>query len=81
MVDKLLSDPISEEKTTSDGISLKKLKYNEDGKVIDHIFDYESLIDNSNIFYIGDSKYYKSDNIAGKLSKYKQFTYAKNVIQ
>jgi hypothetical protein len=39
------------------------------------------LIDTSDIFYIGDSKYYKSGSEAGKLSKYKQFTYAKNVIQ
>jgi len=80
MVDKLFSDPILDKKT-KDGTTLKKLKYNDDGKIIDHIFDYQSLLDTSDIFYIGDSKYYKSDNIAGKLSKYKQFTYAKNVIQ
>lgn len=80
MVDKLFSDSI-EEKNTTNGVSLKNLKYNEDGKIIDHIFDYQSIIDTSDIFYIGDSKYYKSDNFAGKLSKYKQFTYAKNVIQ
>ncbi len=80
MIDKLFSDTI-ENKTTSDGVSLTNLKYNKDGKIIDHIYDYQSLIDTSNIFYIGDSKYYKSDNIAGKVSKYKQFTYAKNVIQ
>ena len=80
MIDKLFSDPIIDEKT-ADGITLKKLKYNEDGKIIDHIFDYQSLLDTSDIFYIGDSKYYKSDNIASKVSKYKQFTYAKNVIQ
>ena len=48
---------------------------------MDHIFDYQSLIDTSNIFYIGDSKYYKPENLAGKSSQYKQFTYAKNVIQ
>lgn len=80
MVDKLFSDPILEKKT-KDGISLKNLKYNDDGKIIDHIFDYQSLLDTSDIFYIGDSKYYKSDNTAGKVSKFKQFTYAKNVIQ
>lgn len=80
MIDKLFSDPIIEKKTT-DGITLKNLKYNDDGKIIDHVFDYQSLLDTSDIFYIGDSKYYKSDNIAGKVSKYKQFTYAKNVIQ
>lgn len=80
MIDKLFSDPIIEKKT-ADGITLKNLKYNDDGKIIDHVFDYQSLLDTSDIFYIGDSKYYKSDNIAGKISKYKQFTYAKNVIQ
>ena len=80
MIDKLFSDPIVEKKT-ADGTTLKHLKYNSDGKIIDHIFDYQSLLDTSDIFYIGDSKYYKSDNTAGKVSKYKQFTYAKNVIQ
>ena len=80
MIDKLFSDSIIDMKT-SDGTSLKNLKYNDDGKIIDHIYDYQSLLDTSDIFYIGDSKYYKSDNIAGKVSKYKQFTYAKNIIQ
>lgn len=80
MIDKLFSDPIIDKKT-SDGTTLKHLKYNDDGKIIDHIFDYQSLLDTSDIFYIGDSKYYKSDNTAGKVSKYKQFTYARNVIQ
>lgn len=80
MIDKLFSDKI-EDKKTSDGTTLKHLKYNDDGKIIDHIFDYQSLLDTSDIFYIGDSKYYKSDNTAGKVSKYKQFTYARNVIQ
>lgn len=80
MVDKLFSDKLDETKEV-DRVSLDELKYNDDGKIIDHIFDYKSLIDTSDIFYIGDSKYYKSGSEAGKLSKYKQFTYAKNVIQ
>ena len=80
MIDKLFSNSIIEKKT-NDGTTLKHLKYNDDGKIIDHIFDYQSLLDTSDIFYIGDSKYYKSDNTAGKVSKYKQFTYARNVIQ
>jgi hypothetical protein len=80
MIDKLFSDPIVE-RQTADGTTLKNLKYNDDGKIIDHVFDYQSLLDTSDIFYIGDSKYYKSDNTAGKVSKFKQFTYAKNVIQ
>jgi len=80
MIDKLFSDKLDEKKEV-DSVSLDELKYNDDGKIIDHIFDYKSLIDTSDIFYIGDSKYYKSGSEAGKLSKYKQFTYAKNVIQ
>lgn len=79
MVDKLFSDELNN--TEVNNVSLKDLKKNDDGKIIDHIYDYQSLIDTSNIFYIGDSKYYKSNNEAGNLSKYKQFTYAKNVIQ
>ena len=79
MIDKLFSDELNN--TQVNDISLKDLKKNDDGKIIDHIYDYRSLIDTSNIFYIGDSKYYKSNSEAGKLSKYKQFTYAKNVIQ
>ncbi|GEL10334.1 hypothetical protein SAMN05192550_0633 [Flavobacterium glycines] len=79
MVDKLFSDKLNTLEV--DGITIDKLKNNDDGKIIDHIYDYKSLIDTSNIFYIGDSKYYKSDSTAGKVSKYKQFTYAKNVIQ
>ncbi len=80
MINKLFSDKLDEKKEV-DSVSLDELKYNDDGKIIDHIFDYKSLIDTSDIFYIGDSKYYKSGSEAGKLSKYKQFTYAKNVIQ
>lgn len=82
MVDKLFSDKLDERKELDhENISLDDLKYNNDGKIIDHIYEDQSLIDTSNIFYIGDSKYYKSNSEAGKTSKYKQFTYAKNVIQ
>ena len=57
------------------------LKKHKDGKQIDHIFEYESLI-NDNIYYIGDSKYYKiGHEVKGTMSEYKQYTYAKNVIQ
>jgi len=79
MIDKLFTDKIYDKSVNN--ISIEKLKNNNDGKIIDHIFEHTSIIDTDNIFYIGDSKYYKSDSIAGKLSTYKQFTYAKNVIQ
>lgn len=81
MIDKLISSKINA-KETSKGVSLKKLKENKDGKIIDHLFEYDSLIDrDESVFYIGDSKYYKSNNELQENSIYKQFTYAKNVIQ
>lgn len=81
MIDKLITSKI-DYKETSKGVSLKKLKENKDGKIIDHLFEYDSLIDrDESIFYIGDSKYYKTNNEVQENSIYKQFTYAKNVIQ
>ena len=81
MIDKLITSKFDTTET-SKGVSLKQLKENKDGKIIDHIFDYKSIIDISeNIFYIGDSKYYKTNNVVQENSIYKQFTYAKNVIQ
>lgn len=54
----------------------------QDGKVVDHIYKDQSIIeDNRQIYYIGDSKYYKETTTLGPNSIYKQFTYAKNVIQ
>lgn len=56
----------------------------EDGKRVDHMYLYKELVnDNSkkDIYYIGDSKYYKRDNELDDKSVYKQFTYARNVIQ
>jgi hypothetical protein len=74
MIDKLLSDKLPD--------NLQKLKEQKDGKEIDHIFKYDGLLDSKEqIFYIGDSKYYKTDSTIGENSKYKQFTYVKNVIQ
>ena len=80
MVDRLFSDDLVENVAVN-GVDLSDLKYSPDGKIIDHIFDHRSLLDDSSIFYIGDSKYYKSGNHAGQNSRYKQFTYAKNVVQ
>lgn len=73
MIDKLFSDQLNN--------NLADLKNNKDGKIIDHVYEGLSLIDTNNIFYIGDSKYYRPGNEAGKLSIYKQFTYSKNIIQ
>ena len=57
------------------------LKENPDGKEIDHIYKDTSLIDDSLIYYIGDSKYYFYGADLDEKSLYKQFTYAKNIIQ
>lgn len=74
MVDFLISD---------DRKNLPSELYNQqDGKLVDHIYKGTSLLDDNNdIYYIGDSKYYKDTTNYSKNSIYKQFTYAKNVIQ
>ena len=59
----------------------KYLKDQTDGKRVDHIYKAKSLIDNDDIYYVGDSKYYFDDSEVSKQAKYKQFTYAKNIIQ
>ena len=60
-----------------------ELKEQPDGKRVDHMYRYKALTDASseNIYYIGDSKYYKSNTKIGKEALYKQFTYARNVVQ
>ena len=61
------------------------LKDQPDGKIVDHLYSYKSLTttgdENKDVFYIGDSKYYKLGNEIGSESVDKQFTYARNVIQ
>lgn len=65
-------------------------KKQEDGKIVDHLFTAASLTqserDKQNdctkmTYYIGDSKYYKMGHEIGRESVYKQYTYARNVIQ
>lgn len=58
-------------------------KKQEDGKIVDHLYTAKSLIEGNsgNTYYIGDSKYYKMGNELGRESVYKQYTYARNVIQ
>lgn len=58
-----------------------KLKNHMDGKELDHIYRDSSFFAGGDIYFIGDSKYYKANSNIGTLSKAKQFTYAKNVIQ
>ena len=65
-------------------------KRQDDGKIVDHLFTAASLIeserrqsdtDTNQTYYIGDSKYYKMGHELGRESVYKQYTYARNVIQ
>lgn len=65
-------------------------KKQEDGKIVDHLFTAASLTDSEDFhdkekarqtYYIGDSKYYKMGHELGRESIYKQYTYARNVIQ
>ena len=59
----------------------KRLINQKDGKIVDHIFMHESPIDGSKVYYIGDSKYYKTEDDIRGTALYKQHTYAKNAIQ
>ena len=58
-------------------------KKQEDGKIVDHLFTARILIESENkqTYYTGDSKYYKMRHELGSESVYKQYTYARNVIQ
>lgn len=77
MVDELIGDR-KEDIPTS-------LTKQDDGKLVDHMYLYQELMENRDLkheeFYIGDSKYYKYRTPMGREAVYKQFTYAKNVIQ
>lgn len=74
IIDELIGD-----NPLPDGMEKKQ----EDGKIVDHLFTAKSLIENENkqTYYIGDSKYYKMGHELGSESIYKQYTYARNVIQ
>lgn len=77
IIDELVGDP---REKIPDG-----LKDQADGKQVDHLYRYKNLTDNEDggesTYYIGDSKYYKQNTQFGKEAVYKQFTYARNVIQ
>ena len=80
----IVFEAIIDELIAGDQTLPKELKDQPDGKRVDHLYQYQELTNNDkndNIYYIGDSKYYKRGNSLGKESIYKQFTYARNVIQ
>lgn len=59
-------------------------KEQKDGKLVDHLYTYPGLIeadDEQRTYYIGDSKYYKLGATLGDTSIYKQYTYARNIVQ
>ncbi len=73
IIDALIGD-----KPLPDGMD----KQQRDGKIVDHLYTAKSLIENQGkTYYIGDSKYYKLSGDVGDTSIYKQYTYARNVIQ
>lgn len=74
IIDELIGD-----NPLPDGMKKKQ----EDGRIVDHLFTARSLIDSESkqTYYIGDSKYYKIGHELGEESIYKQYTYARNVIQ
>lgn len=57
------------------------LRDQRDGKIVDHIYPFLSLVAPTDIYHIGDSKYYKIGASVHGHSAYKQYTYARNVIQ
>ena len=80
----IVFEAIIDELIAGDQTLPKELKDQPDGKRVDHIYQYQELTNNAtddHIYYIGDSKYYKRGNSLCKESVYKQFTYARNVIQ
>lgn len=59
-------------------------KEQKDGKLVDHLYTYPGLIqadEEQRTYYIGDSKYYKIGGSLGDTSIYKQYTYARNIVQ
>lgn len=59
-------------------------KEQKDGKLVDHLYTYPGLIEadeEQKTYYIGDSKYYKLGAKLGETSIYKQYTYARNIVQ
>lgn len=80
MIDELLNPCHEEEYKFAK--QTEREKKQDDGKIIDHLFKHTSLInDAEKVYYIGDSKYYKDGATPEGPSLYKQYTYAKNIVQ
>lgn len=60
----------------------RSLVKQQDGKIVDHLFKGTSLTTGSRqIYYVGDSKYYKDSTSLEGPALFKQYTYARNIIQ
>ena len=63
----------------------KELTEQKDGKLVDHLYTYKGLMqpegEETQTYYIGDSKYYRIGGHLGEESIFKQYTYARNIIQ
>ena len=76
IIDKLVGDDLPSK--------MAHLKNQKDGKEIDHLYKDQQLVfadESQKIWFIGDSKYYSDKNDIVGESVYKQFTYARNIIQ
>jgi hypothetical protein len=77
MIDEIIGTPHNE--------IPKGLADQADGKRVDHLYTDLALTSTNGqsreVYYIGDSKYYKSGHNLTSESIYKQYTYARNVIQ
>lgn len=73
MVDDLISD--------DDRVVPRFFREQRDGKRVDHLFRGRDLLQDRDIFYIGDSKYYGALSQAQGQAVDKQYTYARNIIQ
>lgn len=78
MVDSLLADPPNQRQRQP--LALTKQR---DGKLVDHLYEYAALLGapTDTIFHLADSKYYRAGALIGSESVYKQYTYARNVVQ
>lgn len=87
--DRIFEDMVNE--LIGDKFDKKDPKYElinqKDDKIVDHLFlyraidDYEDKLEHEKVYYIGDSKYYKEGNSPEGSSFFKQYTYARNIIQ
>lgn len=78
IIDNLIGDELPEDR--------KYIKAQKDGRRIDHVYQEEGLLfaqkDNrEDVYFVGDSKYYRSDRTIKIRDLAKQFDYAKNIIQ